>query len=85
MELSPPLTGRFESVNFEQVVQERQQHGVVVRKNKQVDCQQVGARLTTSNVIKPSLPTDQSVTLRYPKGWPGSPVLVDPCMKTCQQ
>ena len=45
MELSPPLTGGFQSVDFEQIVQQWQQHGIVVRKHKQVDCQEVGARL----------------------------------------
>ena len=45
MELRPPLVGRLQPVDLEQVVQEREQHRVVVRQHEQVHRQQVGARL----------------------------------------
>ena len=37
VKLSPPLVGRFEPVCLEQVVEEGEQHGVVVGQHKQVD------------------------------------------------
>merc|ERR1719232_1341995 len=45
VELSSPLICWFQFVNFEQIIQKRQQHGIVVREHEQVHCQQVCARL----------------------------------------
>lgn len=39
MKLCPPLIGGLQSVGLEEVVQEGEEHGVVVWQDKQVHCQ----------------------------------------------
>ena len=45
MKLSPPFIGGFEPVRLEQVIEQGEEHGVVVGQHKQVHSQKVGASL----------------------------------------
>ena len=45
MELSSPFRGWLQSVNFEQIIQEGEEHWIVVGKDEQVHCQKVSTGL----------------------------------------
>ena len=45
VELSSPFRGWFQSVNFEQIIQEGEEHWIVVGKDEQVHCQKVSTGL----------------------------------------
>ena len=45
VELSSPFRGWLQSVNFEQIIQEGEEHWIVVGKDEQVHCQKIGTGL----------------------------------------